>query len=160
MPVQQSQGHAGKALAVASVGVLFALGLALAVSVLASRGKIEVRLGDQEFKAGQTANIAAEIEQHGPVFYRDPVSGGRPIFIQHLGTEVDAGWFAFSAFAPGPDDCLVEWDAGDEVFRSQCDANDTVPADGDGLRQYPVTVEQGRLYVDLNPDDDTTTTTT
>jgi hypothetical protein len=105
-------------------------------------------------------SIAAEIEQHGPVFYRDPVSGGRPIFLQHLGNDVDAGWFAFSAFAPGTEDCLVEWDSDDDVFRSQCDPADTFPPDGQRLRQYPTTVEKGRLYVDLNPDDDTTTTST
>jgi hypothetical protein len=41
----------------------------------------------------------------------------------------------------------VNWVAGDEVFED-CDGR-RYPPSGEGLRQYPVTVEDGRLRIDL-----------
>ncbi len=152
MPVQQSQGHAGKALAVAATGVVLAIALAFGVSVLASRGKVDVRLGDEEFNAGQTESIAKDIAERGPVCYGDLIGGNRPICIHHAGADPQRGWTAFVAVAPGSD-CLVQWDRERERFVDECDKTSTYPATGEGLREYPTTVEKGRLYVDLNPDD-------
>jgi hypothetical protein len=152
VPVQQSHGHAGKALAVAAVGVIIAVGLAFAVSVLASRGKVDVRLGDEEFSAGQTKSIAEDIAERGPVCYGDLIGGDRPICIHHDGDDPERGWVAFIAVVPGSD-CLVQWDRERELFVDECDGSNTYPPGGDGLEEYPTTVEDGRLYVDLNPDD-------
>lgn len=62
MPVAQSQGHAGKALLIAGVGVIVALGLAFVVAQAASRGDVDIRLGDERFDAGQTERLAKEID--------------------------------------------------------------------------------------------------
>lgn len=58
-PVARNQAHAGRVLAVATVGIALALAAAFAVAVLASRGSVEVRLGDDTF-VGQDAEEAAE----------------------------------------------------------------------------------------------------
>lgn len=150
-PVARTDRHAGKAVLVAAVGVLFALGLALLFAVLANRGDVEVRLGDDLFDAGQVESLAGPIDETGiPVFFPDVAQRDRPIYVQHLADDPQEGWLAFGAFDPNDASCLVEWDESRELFVNQCDAERTYPADGTGLRQYPTTVQDGRLLIDLN----------
>jgi hypothetical protein len=149
-PVAQSRGHAGKALAVAIAGVVFAVGLAFGVSVLASKGKVDVRLGDDQFSDIQTANIAKAIAAHGPVFYSDLGGGDRPLYVQHLGKDADTGWLAFNALVPGSKTCLIQWEDAKRLFVSVCDPSRTWPPDGTGLDTYETKVVKGRLIVYLN----------
>ena len=44
-----------------------------------------------------------------------------------------------------------------KVLVNACDESVTYPLDGEGLRQYPTSVEDGRIYVDVN---ELTTSTT
>jgi len=159
MPVAQSRGHAGKALLVAGVGVALAMGLALLMAVLANRGDVEVRLGDDRFDAGQVESIARSIAQDDglPLLYQDLVGRSRHIYVQHAGDDPDLGWSAFGAFDPDDPSCAVQIDREARTLVNACDEAVTYPLDGTGLRQYPVAVEGGRLYVDLN---EITTTTT
>ena len=89
MPVAQSRGHAGKALLVAGIGVVVALGLAFAVSVLANRGDVTINLGDDRYNAGQVESIADDIADHDglPLLYQDLVGGepgeGRVVHVPH-----------------------------------------------------------------------------
>ena len=161
MPVAQSQGHAGKALAIAAVGVVVALGLAFVVAQAASRGDVEIRLGDDRFDAGSTDRLAKEIDDGGglPFLYPDLVSRGRNIFVNHLGDDPDTGWVAFGAFDPDEPSCAVEIDRDAKVLVNACDRTVTYPLGGKGLRAYPTTVEDGRIYVDLNAEARATTTT-
>jgi hypothetical protein len=53
MPVAQSRGHAGKAQLVAGVSVVLLLALAFLVANAASKGNVEINLGDDRFNAGQ-----------------------------------------------------------------------------------------------------------
>ncbi|WP_426574134.1 hypothetical protein [Aquihabitans sp. McL0605] len=162
-PVDQSRNHVGRAAAVALVGV-FVLTVALLLVTFAIGGKksADVKLGDQTFQGGSTTRLAKEIDERGPIFYGD-VSGrkDRDIILQHLGDDPQTGWYAFLA---APIDksraCTWQWQADEEQFRAKCDKTLTAPADGKGLPQFKVTVNDGRLDVNLNADAKTTTTTT
>ena len=169
-PVARSQGHAGRALLVAAVGVVVALGIAAGVAALANRGSVDVKLGSDTF-ADQDADDAAEtVAEDGPILYADTAGGDRDIYLQHRGDDPEEGWSAFAARPPGVSrECTIRWDADDEVFRlldssgeeseEECDGRE-FPADGEGLPSYPVTVgADGKLDVDLNAADRATSTT-
>jgi hypothetical protein len=158
VPVAQSRGHAGKALVVAGVAVVVLVAVAFGVAALASRGDVDVRLGDDRFDAGQVENIAEAIaEEDGlPLLYPDLVNRDRHLFVQHLGRRDAEGWAAFGAFDPDEPECVVELDREARLLRNACDEARTYPLDGRGLRYYPTAVEDGRLYVDIN---ELTTTT-
>ena len=168
-PVEQSRGHAGKALIVAGAGVVLALAIAFLVARMASQGRVDVRLGSDTF-ADQSAEEAAEkVAEGGPILYQDLAGGDRDIVLQHLGDDPESGWIALAARPPGvPRECTIRWDEDDEVFRlldeegevsGECDGRE-FPPDGEGLPRYPVTVDaDGRLDVDLNAEDRATSTT-
>jgi hypothetical protein len=172
-PVARSQTHAGRALAVAAAGVGLALVLAFGVAVLANRGSVDVQLGDDTFQGQDAQNAAEQIAENGPILYADAAGGDRDIVLQHLGGDPEAGWLAFAARPAGASRaCTVRWNAAesgdpaDGVFRlvdgsgdesGTCDGTE-FPADGEGLPQYPVTVREGRLEVDLNAADRATST--
>ncbi|MFP5254803.1 MAG: hypothetical protein ACLGI8_03025 [Acidimicrobiia bacterium] len=159
MPVAQSRGHAGKALLVAGVGVVVALGIAWFVAQAASRGDVEIRLGDDRFDAGQVESIAEAIDDEDglPVLVPDLVGGQRNLFVQHLSEDADEGWVAFGAFDPDDPSCAVQIDRDAKVLVNACDESVTYPLDGAGLRYYPTSVEDGRIYVDINELSTTTT---
>jgi hypothetical protein len=154
-PVAQSGNHARRALAVATIGVLVLLGgLFLASLALSSRKSTDLRLGDATFQGGGAARLAAEIADRGPIFYGD-VSGekDRDIILQHLGSNPDKGWYAFLA-APTdkPRSCTWKYQKRSRRFRATCDHSRFAPANGAGLTQFPVMVQEGKLSVDLNAD--------
>lgn len=153
---RQGRGHTGRAVAVAVVGVVVALGTAFLVATLASRGDVEVRLGDDRFDAGRAENLARIIESDGqPILFPDPANFSRSIHVDHTGDDPDEGWVALSAFVPSQPECTLGYDSdvgayviGDRQPEA-CDRSASYPRSGEGLRQYPVAVEDGRLYVDL-----------
>lgn len=159
MPVAQSRGHAGKALLVAAVGVVVALGLAFLVAQAASRGDIDINLGDDRFAAGQVESIAEAIDDDDgiPLLFADLVGGSRNLYVQHLDDNPRKGWVAFGAFDPDDPSCPVEIDRDEKTLVNSCDAAVTYPLDGTGLRYYPTVVEGNRLYVDINELSTTTT---
>lgn len=157
-PVARSQRHAGKALLVAGVGVVVAMGLAFAMSVLSNRGSVEVRLGDDVFQAGNAESIAERIAAEEPITYSDVAGGNKDIVVQHLGDQVNTGWYAFAARPPGTSrDCSVDWQPDSQTFVLPC-TNEEFPADGAGLPQYRVRVtEDGDLRVDVRGESETET---
>jgi len=159
MPVAQSRGHAGKALLVAGVGVVLALGIAFLVAQMASRGDVEIRLGDDRFEVGKAERLARAIEREEglPVLVPDLVGRQRNLYVQHLGDDADEGWVAFGAFDPEDPACAVQIDREAQVLVNDCDESDTYPLDGTGLRFYPTVVEDGEVIVDLNELSTTTT---
>jgi hypothetical protein len=144
------------------------MGVAIGVSVLASRGDVEVKLGDETFAKQDASNLADKIVADGPVLYADAASGDRDIVVQHMGSDPETGWVAMAARPAGvPRNCTIQWQADDEEFRlldtngetsDDCDGR-TFPADGAGLPTYPVTVTAGKLDIDINAADRTSTTT-
>jgi hypothetical protein len=163
-PVARSQAHAGRALLVAAVGVALVMAVAIGVALLASRGDVDVRLGDETFADQDASNLAGKIADDGPVLYADAASGDRDIVVQHLGDDEESGWVAMAARPPGvPRNCTIQWQADDETFRlldehgeetDDCDGR-TFPADGEGLPTYPVRVADGKLDIDINAADRT-----
>jgi hypothetical protein len=167
-PVAQTRGHVGRALAVSAVAVGLLMALAAGIAILASRGSVDVKLGDETFADLNAEPLAAEVDERGPILYADTAGGDRDIVLQHLGDDPQTGWVALAARPPGvPRDCTVRWDGDDRVFRlldaegevrGACDGRE-FPPDGEGLPTYPVTVRDGRLDVDLNAEDRPTSTT-
>jgi hypothetical protein len=132
---------------VAVAGVLTAVGIAVVVLIAAGSGGVETNLGVDEFSAGRTDAIANAIEREGPIAYPDLLGRDRPIYIHHLGTDLDEGWLAIDAVAPGqPADCVLEWDG--RRFADPCREATYAPTDPD-LGTYPTRVEDDRLLVDL-----------
>ena len=159
MPVAQSRGHAGRALVVASVAIVLIALVAVFVALAASRGDVEINLGDDRFNAGRTERLAKEIDDGGglPFLYPDLVGEDRHLFVQHLGDEPDEGWVAFGAFDPDEPTCTVGIDRAEKLLVNECDPAVTYPLSGEGLRHYPTEVEGGRIFVDIN---ELTTSTT
>jgi len=162
-PVARSSGHAGRALLVGTSAVIIVMvALFVAAVVFSGRDSGDVGLGDQTFQGGNAERLAAEIDDRGPIYYPDVSGRGmeRPIILQHLGDDDSRRWYAFLAYPSDRNaDCPWRWRPDDQRFEAACDSARTAPADGKGLERYPVTVLDGRLNVDLNFADRTTTTT-
>jgi hypothetical protein len=168
-PVAQSRGHAGKALVVAGVGVVAALGIAFGVAQLASQGKVDVRLGSDTFAQQDAEDAADKIADDGPILYADAAGGDRDIVLQHRGDDSADGWVALAARPPGVSrECTIQSRDRDGPFRlldadgevsDACDGREFPPS-GEGLPSYPVTVDaDGKLDIDLNAEDRATSTT-
>lgn len=162
-PVAPGGNHVGRAALVTLVGiiVLFAA-IGLVTVALEGRNSPDLPLGDQTFQGGRTDRLSGEIADRGPIFYGD-VSGrrDRDIILQHLGDDEAKGWYAFLAAPVDKSrDCTWQWQRDEKIFRAKCDDSLTAPADGEGLPQFPVTVANGRIDVDLNARDRPATTTT
>lgn len=153
-PVERRSSSATTtAVLVGVAGVIAGLGLVVLMVNLASRGteSFEVRLGDDRFAAGGVERRAASITDGGPILFSDVAGGTRDIILNHIGDEPDEGWYAFSAQPAGKSrDCFLQWQADDRDFED-CDG-DRYPADGDhpALTRYPVAIEEGELFVDIN----------
>lgn len=137
---------------IAGLALVVALTVGIAAIVVAQNsGEIEVRLGDDTFRSLDAEAMAAEIAENGPILFPDVAGGSRDIFLQHLGVDADTGWYAFEARVLGADrSCNVAWIASDASFDDPCLSGTTYPADGTGLDQIPVYVEEGDVIVDLN----------
>lgn len=147
---------------VGAAGVAAGLVLvAVMVWLAGSSGQVEVRLGDRDFRELDAARISAEIAERGPVLFSDVAGGSRDIILQHLGADPESGWLAFEARRAGQDRrCFFEWQAdggdtgeageGGGWFVNSCDPGDVVDARGTGLVQFPVSVVDGDVRVDIN----------
>jgi hypothetical protein len=130
------------------VGVVLAGGLLWALTVLISNRTVTPRgpFTADEFTVGRVASIADRV----PFLLPDASpSHERDLYVQHLGDDLDRGWLAFAALAPGQTDrgCFLKWRA--DHFEDPCTGK-TFPPDGTGLTAYPTRVANGRLYVDVN----------
>ncbi len=140
-----------RAVAYSVVSIGLGVGLVFAVVSLAGSDQIEVKLGDDDFNAGDAERLAAEIAERGPVPWA-PLSRGRSIWINHVGGNPEQGWFAFDVQSAGAvGDCVVDWDADRKLFFDTCDDSLVYSATGDGLTQFGVWVNhRGDLIVDVN----------
>ena len=150
VPVARRLPGERRALLAAGLGVAFAVALVALLLVLSTRPDVKVQLGDDEFGPVDVENQAEAIERDGPVLLPDASPNrDRPIFLQHLGEDPAERWLALSARAPDAEQgCFLEWDADGGRFVDGC-TGDRYPADGEGLTQYEVRVEDGDLFVDL-----------
>ncbi len=126
-------------------------GVAAFLTLLANRSSVQIRLGDDYFDAGNAVDIADEIADRGPALFSDTAGGSRDLIINHTGDDPESGWVAFDARLPGdPRDCQLQWVPAQGRFSYSCDATVTVPPDGAGLAQYPVTIVDGHIVIDIN----------
>jgi hypothetical protein len=146
----------------AAVGAVAVAAMVVAMVVFLSRptepdpagrgGDVQVRLGDEDFRAGRTDRLAARIASDGRPFLIADASPNRArdIYLQHEGNDPDEGWLAFAARAPDQDDrdCSLVWVPDEGAFADPCTAA-RFPADGEGLTQYETRVTDGILHVDL-----------
>jgi len=165
MPVAETKANPRTiALVAISIVIVLVLGGALFLIALPSlneSGKVEVKLGTDTFNAGNKELRADAIRQAGPILLPDVASGQRDVYLQHTGDSLDKGWLAFDARKAGQGrDCTLRWQPDTSDFRDPCDGT-TVPADGTGLVQYPVSVtETNDVVIDLNADRRRAATTT
>jgi hypothetical protein len=151
MPVESRRRRPGVAAvaAVAVAGIVVAVALFVVIAGLIPGGDVEVRLGDDEFRAGDAESQAESIAEDGPLLFSDPSGGDRDIFLQHVGDDPGEGWLAFDARPAGTSrECNATWDAGAGRFVAPC-GGAVYPADGEGLTQYDVRVDDGEVIVDL-----------
>lgn len=142
--------HTAKAVLVTVVVIGLALAGLYGVATLASRGDVEMRLGDDRFIAGSASDILDRIIADGaPIGFNDPARRERPIWVDNTGDEPDEGWTVVSAYLPDDPSCLVQWDADADHYVAECDDTLTFPRSGEGLRQFPHEVVEGRLEIDL-----------
>jgi hypothetical protein len=166
MPVRPPPVRSTRSIVLGVVGLALGIVLVVALFVLAipsltENNRIEVRLGDDVFVAGDAANRSAAIAADGPILLPDVASGDRDVYLQHLGDDPATGWLVFDARRPGAGrDCTLVWTGGS--FTDPCDGT-VVPADGTGLNAYNASVnDEGKVEVDLvmRPDPTITTTST
>lgn len=154
MPVEQgSTFQPVRALLVAVIGIAMAVGCMFLLLSLADSGSevIDLRLGDDAFRAGDPHNQSTAIDRDGPILYADLVGKGRHIYVQHLGEDPLTGWLAFDAQRPGqPENCVLEWTPERRAFVDPCEPSVSVFEDGGDLPSYPVRIDDDLLWVDLN----------
>jgi len=111
------------------------------------------RIGDDAFEV-QYDELLRRIERDdAPVLFPDLLVGGHlHIYVNHIGTSPQEGWFAFEAKREGADPtCTLEWKRAEDHFLDPC-TQQTFPPDGTGLRQFPTEItEDGDLVVRLRP---------
>lgn len=173
MPVERRSGtQQMTAIGVGIVAVLLAVGLAWGLLALASggNGPVRLRLGDDQFNAGQATRLSRQIAKEGPVLFSDVSGRGqrRPIFVNHFGDDPEIRWVAFSAKAPGaPEGCFLSWSDERQVFeeravqegagreRGELCREVTYPPTGEGLEQFTWKIDKddGNLTIDLRGDE-------
>ena len=152
MPVVHSvRVNVRRATAVGLVGMAGAVGaVILVLSLAGSSYSIEVRLGDDDFRGIDAADLADEIAEHGPVPFPDLLGRGRPIWVTHAGSDPVIGWYAFLARTPKGSRCVAQWDADAVGFVDSCDAGTSYPPDGTGLEQLRWQVVDRELRILIN----------
>lgn len=151
-------GHTGRSVVLATLAVVAALGLAFFVANLASQGDVDVRLGDDRFNAGSARDVLDDIiERDAPLGFNDVANFRRPIWLDNTRNDPVEGWRALGAYLPDDPDCLVQWNAARDVYVAECDDDLTFPRSGEGLRSFPVVVDDdGRIQIDLQDQTETT----
>ncbi len=111
------------------------------------------------FVAGPTDDLAASVEDTGPILFSDVASRDRDVILQHVGDNEESGWIAFAARPlDAARNCTLEWQPETEEFLEPC-GGELFPADGTGLPRYPVEIDQdGILSIDINAADRSSTT--
>ena len=131
--------------------VLAALMVVVAVR-FAARNPEKANLGSSVLRI-DADRVAREVQQRGPVLFKDPLNRDREIYLQHVGSDPNQGWSAISAYASRVDlDCLLRWEAGRRRFVDPCTGYG-YPADGEGLTTYPAPVANGVVRIDLRTPD-------
>jgi hypothetical protein len=152
MPVARSDPRRATIIGIAGiiVGVVTIAVVLLANNLGSDRSTTQS--SQSKFHVGPPESLASSIREDGPLFFNDTATGSRPLVVQHLGDDPNAGWTAFDA-ASGS--CVLTWDRQAQVF-TDCKGV-RYPPDGGGVHHYPVTVTKDNVIVDLSVNPTTTT---
>lgn len=116
-------------------------------------GGVEINLGDDTFSPGNAENLNRGIAEDGPILWPDPGGFDNDIIVQHIGDDPERGWLAFEARPEGTErpctlgwraesgDFQVGWDSRASELDDAC-SGEVFPADGEGLDQYEIYVEE------------------
>lgn len=158
MPVAKGGPSPARQAIIIGLGALFGV---LAIVFLVTRldrlsgdGEDSFQVGNPIFTVGQADDLSVAIAEQGPLLLQDPSGGDLDVWVQHLGPSPERDWVAFAVRPEGaPRDCFANWNPEDENFVDTCD--DTIyNADGEGLQQYSVSVNNdGALTLNLNADE-------
>ncbi len=155
MPIAQRGERGGRQLlmlaAATVLGLIAMVWLFTQVGGIGSNANVQVSIGDDVFLAGNVDRLADDIENlETPLFFGDVSGGDRDLYLQHVGDDPAAGWYAFAARPlAATRDCFVEWTPADETFVDNCDGT-VYPSTGDGLPPYPIDIDaDGFLTIDL-----------
>lgn len=170
MPVAKTgQAPARQALLVGLAGFVALIGIVLLITQIGqSTTSSDVGLTSGSFfSAGEAGSLAEVIESEGPLPLSDVASGDRDIILQHVGDDDTTGWRAFAARPPTVGrHCVATWLADRQEFELQSQDPDVTdpcpaeiyPADGEGLTQLPVVIQDGIVTIDINAAERSTTT--
>lgn len=140
-----------RALTFAVVAVVVGLGAGFLMLRLADSGRVDVRLGDAEFRAGSAESFSDDIAEGGPLLFQD-LNSDRDIFIQHLGEDPNRGWLVFETrWAGSPSSCSLIWEAVSRQF---------VPPDSLECQGLPRAEADGTAVVLANADNGAADSTT
>ncbi len=165
-PIAKPPPFSGRTLVIAGVAIVVGVALLwVASAALTARHNNQtgtVATGGV-VKLGDASRLAAQFRRGGdvPIYFPD-VSGNarRAVYLTHTGAPSATGWTAFRAQVPGEDtSCQWEWNTDTGRFDASCDPTRHAPRDGAGLEQYPVTVQDGKLRLDLRSAHRATSTT-
>ena len=112
-------------------------------------------LGTDRFDSLRPQNVARDAAE-GPIYFRDPLNEGRDIYLTHDGGDIDAGFRAFSALNADTG-CLLQYDPDANDLFDVCDGS-RKSVDFAGQLEYPITIRDDRLVIDLNFQERSTTT--
>lgn len=134
------------------IGAVALIGITMFVVALrvATRPGVDVNLGSATFKVGNAKALIKSIERDRyPLLFQDLRNKSIDVFVAHDADEPDPlkGWRAIEAHAPDrARTCQLDWTGAG--YQDPCDGT-TYPANGEGLRQFKVTVVNGVIYVDF-----------
>jgi hypothetical protein len=155
-PIRKPPPFSGRTLVIAGVAILAGVVLLwVASAALTARHNRQVGDGASGgvVELGNASRLAAQFERGDrvPMYFPD-VSGNarRAVYLVHEGRRASKGWTAFLAQVPGEDDsCQWEWNTRTARLDASCDPQRHAGADGGGLQQFPVGVQDGKLRLDL-----------
>ena len=138
----------GIALIAAMAGILWLI----AAHISKNAADLQPRIGSDVFNSIVAIRAADDIAHNGPQFYRGLVGAGGDIYVSHVGTDPQRGWYTFAARVPGSErKCTLRWRPADNEMHDPC-TDVTYPLDGGSLPHYPTGVtSDGHVEVDLTP---------
>ena len=150
VPVRSAGSFRAKRAVILGISaVLLAVGVIVLMGWLARSGVISPNSRGGALRVGIPEQIAAAIDDGGPILFPDPLGGDRQRILHHLGDDLGTGWYAFDARRAGAEsNCLLRWQPAARVFVDTCNG-EIVEANGEGLTQYEVRIREGRLEVDF-----------
>jgi hypothetical protein len=117
--------------------------LVVFVLQLSSSDSAKTQIGDETFQVGSAKSLV----NRTPLLFQDLRGKDLNVWVNHTGTDANAGWVTFSAFVAPK--CAVEWKPKTKTF-VDCNKKPYPPDGGTELTHYTTSVDdKGRVVVDF-----------